>query len=95
MVQGGSKPVNQPGFAPRQDAYGQPLQQASYGTCIHPECSFPKRREGNKVHDFCSRTCAKKYADMQSSFHQQKVAAAHAGILFHSVYMYEWVTFVY
>ena len=81
MVQAGAMPgTSQPGFSPRQDAYGQAMQQASFGNCIRPGCSYPKRREGNKLHDFCSRTCSKKFADMQSTFHQQKVAAAHAGM---------------
>lgn len=66
-------------FQPRQDAYGQPVQTSDFGTCKCPGCTFPRRREGGKVHDFCSRTCAKKFGDMQSSFYQQKkMVAAHA-----------------
>eukprot|EP00731_Ephydatia_muelleri_P002148 Em0001g2148a len=34
--------------------------------CIVPDCQFPKRTEGNKTHDFCSRTCAQKYQALQS-----------------------------
>ncbi|XP_064399770.1 uncharacterized protein LOC135346165 [Halichondria panicea] len=63
------------GFQPRYDAHEQPLQLVTYGTCKCPGCTFPKRREGDKIHDFCSRTCAKKFNELQSSFHQQKVAA--------------------
>ena len=70
------------GFQPRQDAYGQPVQIAKYGTCKCPGCKYPKRIEGDKIHDFCSRTCAKKYNEMQSSFYQQKMAVAQAGKYF-------------
>lgn len=49
------------GFQPRMDARGQPTQAIQMGTCKFPGCPYPKRLEGNKVHDFCSRTCAKKF----------------------------------
>ena len=42
-----------------------------------PGCPFPKRIDGDRVHDYCSRTCAQKHSGMQASFHQQKAAAAH------------------
>ena len=70
------------GFQPRYDAHEQPLQLVTYGTCKCPGCTFPKRREGDKIHDFCSRTCAKKFNELQSSFHQQKVAATKTGVGF-------------
>ena len=63
------------GFQPRHDAHDQPAKKITYGTCKCPGCTFPKQREGDKIHDFCSRTCAKKFNDLQSSFQQQKVAA--------------------
>ena len=52
------------GFKPRMDAFGQPMQSTQFGTCKFPNCQFPKRIEGNKVHDFCSRTCAKKFSQL-------------------------------
>lgn len=52
------------GFQPRTDAFGQPIQSVQFGTCKFPGCQFPKRIEGNKVHDFCSRTCAKKFSQL-------------------------------
>ena len=52
------------GFQPRIDAFGQPTQSTQFGTCKFPSCQFPKRIEGNKVHDFCSRTCAKKFSQL-------------------------------
>ncbi len=68
------------GFQPRYDAHDQPVQQATYGLCKCSGCRFPKRKEGDKIHDFCSRTCAKKYSDAQASFYRQKVAASKTGI---------------
>jgi hypothetical protein len=53
------------GFQPRMNVYGQPTQFTQFGTCKFPGCQFPKRIEGNKVHDFCSRTCAKKFSQLQ------------------------------
>ena len=52
------------GFQPRIDAFGQPTQSVQFGTCKFPGCQFPKRIEGNKMHDFCSRTCAKKFSQL-------------------------------
>lgn len=52
------------GFKPRTDVFGQPLQSTQFGTCKFPTCNFPKRIEGNKVHDFCSRTCAKNFSQL-------------------------------
>lgn len=66
-------------FQPRHDARNQPVQQAAYGVCKCPGCQFPKRKEGDKLHDFCSKTCAKKYSDLQANFYQQKVAASKTG----------------
>ncbi|XP_064399785.1 uncharacterized protein LOC135346174 isoform X2 [Halichondria panicea] len=60
------------GFQPRYDAHEQPAKKIMHGTCKCPGCTFPKQREGDKI---CSRTCAKKFNDLQSSFQQQKVAA--------------------
>ena len=52
------------GFQPRTDVFGQPTQSVQFGTCKIPGCQYPKRVEGNKVHDFCSRTCAKKFSQL-------------------------------
>ncbi len=67
------------GFQPRYDAHEQPVQKIIFGECKCPGCKYPKRKEGDKIHDFCSRTCAKKFNELQSSFHQQKVAATKTG----------------
>ena len=61
------------GFKPRIDAFGQPMQSAQFGTCKFPACNFPKRIEGNKVHDFCSRTCAKKYSQLSPQAQMQGI----------------------
>ncbi len=72
MAQGSS-------FQPRHDAYDKPVQLPAYGACKCPGCDFPRRKEGDKIHDFCSRTCAKKYGEMEAKFYQQKVAASKTG----------------
>ena len=54
------------GFQPQVDVYGLPTQSAHLGTCKLPGCQFPRRFEGNKVHEFCSRTCTRRYAQMMS-----------------------------
>ena len=58
-------PQTSGGFQPRMDAYGQPAQTVQYGTCKFPGCPYPRRVEGTKVHDFCGRTCAKNYSQLQ------------------------------
>lgn len=64
------------GIQPRMMPGGQPVQTNTLGTCTFPGCPYPRRTEGNRVHDYCSRTCAQKHQQMKSSFHQQKAAAA-------------------
>ena len=54
------------GFQPRVDVFGLPTQSAHLGTCKLPGCQFPRRFEGNNVHEFCSKTCSQKYAQMMS-----------------------------
>lgn len=61
------------GIQPRVSSQGVPVQSMAHGKCSLPECPFPKRTEGAKVHDYCSRTCAQKHSQ---SFHQQKIACA-------------------
>jgi len=56
---------------------GKPQQTSAFGGCSMPGCPYPKRIDGDRVHDYCSRTCAQKHRNMQASFHQQKAAAAH------------------
>jgi len=62
---------------PRVSQTGKPQQTSAFGGCSMPGCPYPKRIEGDRVHDYCSRTCAQKHSGMQTSFHQQKAAAAH------------------
>ena len=78
---GGAAPVTavftqQPGgVQPRMSQEGKPQQTAAFGTCSMPGCPFPKRIDGDRVHNYCSRTCAQKHRDVQasSSGYQQKV----------------------
>lgn len=53
-----------PGVQLRTDDQGQPVQTTVFGNCNYPGCSYPKRIEKGAVLDFCSRTCATKYAEM-------------------------------
>ncbi|CAI8018716.1 hypothetical protein GBAR_LOCUS11342 [Geodia barretti] len=55
---------------------GIPAQTMSQGTCGFPGCPYGRRVEGNKVHPYCSRTCAQKHSQLQGSFHAQKIASA-------------------
>lgn len=55
------------GFQPRTDAYGRPVQSTVYGTCKNPGCTFPKRVEGGKIYDFCSRTCGQQFQQLQAA----------------------------
>ena len=48
-------------FQVGMNSYGQPMY---VGKCKVPNCPYPQRVEGDKVHDFCSRTCAKKYSQL-------------------------------
>ena len=52
------------GIQPRLDTYGQPMQSSQLG-CKAPGCLYGRRIEGNKIHDFCSKTCAQRFAQMQ------------------------------
>ena len=61
---------------PKMSTTGVPVQTMALGACSCPGCPYPKRVEGGKVHDYCSRTCAQKHSQMKSSFHQQKMALA-------------------
>lgn len=45
----------------RMDPLGNPVQTSQFGLCKCPGCKFPRRVENGHVHDFCSRTCARKY----------------------------------
>ena len=56
---------------------GGAVQTFGQGKCSFPSCQFGRRVEGNKVHPYCSRTCAQKHGQMQSSFHAQKIASAN------------------
>lgn len=60
---------------PQSKIHAKPTQTAFYGNCIYPGCPFPKYVdvEEGKVHDFCSKSCATNFAQMQAAFHQQKV----------------------
>ena len=53
------------------------VQTMSHGTCALPGCPYGRRVEGSKIHAYCSRTCAQKHGQMQSSFHAQKIASAN------------------
>ena len=64
------------GSQPNPSAAGAPGQ----GTCNRPGCNFPKRIEGTRVHDYCSRTCANTDQTSKQGFHQYKLASAQAGI---------------
>ena len=55
------------GFQPRLDHSGLPTQSAHLGTCKLPGCQYPRRFEGNKVYEFCSKTCSRKYTQMMST----------------------------
>ena len=46
--------------------------------CIIPGCTKPKYMEGTQMHDFCSRTCAKKGAGMGLPVTQTTPAAGQA-----------------
>ena len=52
------------GFQPRMDPSGHPTQSVQFGKCKIPDCPYPRRVEGGKVHDFCSKTCANKYSQV-------------------------------
>ena len=43
---------------------GHPVQTADRGLCSYPGCKYPRRIEGTRVHDYCSRTCARKASQM-------------------------------
>ena len=84
---GGAVPITavltqQPGgIQPRVSEQGSPQQTTAFGTCSRPGCPYPKRIDGDKVHDYCSRTCAQK--DMQggaSGFQQKVVTVRHFGM---------------
>ena len=60
------------GIQPRVSQQGIPQQTATYGTSIMPGCPFPKRFEGSRVHEYCSRTGAQKH--MQSPCLDEKQA---------------------
>ena len=64
------------GVQPRVSQEGVPQQTAAFGTCIMPGCPFPKRIEGDTVHEYCSRTCAQKHRAMPASGHMQNPATA-------------------
>ena len=51
-----------PGIQPRMTADGKVAQTSVLGKCALPECPYPRSVEANRVHDYCSRTCAQKHA---------------------------------
>lgn len=55
------------GMAVRMDTSGKPAQTSQFGTCKCHGCNFPRRIENGHVHDFCSRTCARKHEQMTPS----------------------------
>ena len=56
------------GIQPRMNASGQPVQSAVFGSCKNPGCPFPRRVEGGKVYDFCSKTCSQKFSALSQQF---------------------------
>lgn len=54
----------------KMSSAGVPVQTMAFGKCSYPDCPYPKRTEGGKVHDYCSRTCAQKHGQMKA-FQQQ------------------------
>ena len=80
---GGPFPQTGGGIQPRAMPGGQAVQTPSFGTCSFPGCPYPRRVEGNRAHDYCSRTCAQKHNQM--NFHQQKAAAAQQAGTYNSV----------
>ena len=84
------------GVQPRMSQEGKPQQTAAFGTCSMPGCPFPKRIDGDRVHNYCSRTCAQKHRDVQasSSGYQQKVVTLlQYGMLAH--FMNTWDYLLY
>lgn len=49
-----------PGVKLRTDDQGRPTQTTVYGCCVCSGCSYPKSIVDGTVHDYCSKTCAKK-----------------------------------
>ena len=74
------------GIQPRVSQQGVPQQTAAFGTCIMPGCPFPKRIEGDTVHEYCSRTCAQKHRAMAASGHMQNHATAQQYGMWHSLF---------
>ena len=75
------------GIQPRMSESGVSLQSSAHGTCSYPGCPYPRRIEGTKVHQYCSKSCAIKLDQLQTSFHTQKLAVANqAGEAFHCSY---------
>ena len=74
------------GIQPRVSQQGVPQQMATFGTCIMPGCPYPKRVEGSRVHEYCSRTCAQKHRAMPASGHMQNHATAQQYGMWHSLF---------
>ena len=73
---------------PRMTADGKSAQTSVLGNCSFPGCLFPRSFDGNRVHDYCSRTCAQKHAELRSAFEKQKAAAA--GISYGHILKMSW-----
>ena len=60
--------------------FGSGIPSMSRGACDFPGCDRPKYVENDgRVHDFCGRTCARKFAELQKKHSQKQKPATAAG----------------
>lgn len=76
---GAGFPSSSMAFQPRTSTEGVPVQDMTFGTCKRSGCTFPRRVEGDRVHDYCSRTCARKDSSMQQQQQQQQPTSSGLG----------------